>query len=183
MLYHISEIGVQDFESVCHLYAKCFEEDAHFKQSGVSFEDGVPDDFRRDILAVLREGRSIGTFANGALVGGLLIFSTNMKHKSPGDYNHIFGIMPEVGVYPYQEEILNKIPDDALYLLAGFVDSEHRGRGLYKGMLERVLLQYPETVMVSDISNLGPMRMYERMGFVCSEIALDYYFIRREGAK
>lgn len=169
-----TNITKRDLKRVCDLYGQCFEEDHFFLEKG-----GIPVGYCKDIAAVIDEGMSSAYWANGQLRAGLLLFDTSLKHRNPEVFNSIFGIHPELGVYPYKEEILDRIPEDAIYILAGFVEPVYRRNQIYTRLLKSAVNMFGERDIVSDISNLGPMTLYKSLGFSVSPIADDYYFIHR----
>lgn len=177
-MFEIRNLTWHEFRDTVGLYTACFRDDPWFAKAGISLEPEAPPEVQGNIMATLHRGLSLGKFYGYYLIGGLLVLDTDMQYDRPEEWRRIFGLDAEGHG---NEDLMSLIPDGSLYLLAGFVDPRFQRMGIYKSLLHALMFQYPGRTMVSDISNLGPMPMYQRMGFEVQEIEPGYLFIKRPG--
>lgn len=177
-MFEIRSLTWHDFRDTVCLYTACFRDDPWFAKAGISLEHEAPPEVQGNIMVTLHRGLSLGKFDGYYLIGGLLVLDTDMQYDRPEEWQRIFGLD---AAGHGNEDLMSLIPEKSLYLLAGFVDPRRQRMGIYRALLQELMAQYPNHTMVSDISNLGPMPMYRRMGFEAQEIEPGYLFIKRPG--
>lgn len=164
------------------LFALAFYEDEFYKKQGVDFsKESVPPDFQESIRYCLASGYSSGIRDEQEISAFLLAFDYDKcKTSDPETFDMIFGIKCDRTVWPYKEEIHDRVSalgDKVLFVLSIAVEPDKRRKGYATALVKDLIASYPEYTIVGDVSATESLPIYRNLGFEVTEIEPDYNLV------
>lgn len=169
----------KDYTAVMDLFAACFRDDHYFHElygNSADFESRLRESSKYSIKYCIDSGMSYGVFDVDRLVGFMLCFNYKWTQvfDRPAFRSIFLGSCPEIHLNVAQ------IDGPVLYLMLVGVDLNHRRKGVASRLLDAVIAAYPDYTIVSDVSALESVAMYQKRGFSVSPLEPDYVWVQSQ---
>lgn len=181
-------LTLNDLAQAKYLYADCFTDESYFKNLFRLRRDSDRDELFRSIAhmagpvlsGVLPLGMSLGVFDDATLAGLSMAFDYGAVR---GTNRTLFDtVFMQDGVLAHEDALHGRIcrmDGRILYILAFCVGVPYRRRGIASHMLDKYLSWPGFDYVVSDVSAMYSLPMYESRYFEIQEIEKDYALVSR----
>jgi len=183
----IVKLNKEQFKDLQDLFCECFGNDPYYSKifSNKSTREELKGPaFSSTFLFCFKKDGAYGIYKNKRLIAFLLLFDyhkTKYYHKE--QFDTIFRKYSNEKEIPYKREIHEKIDsygDDVIYLLSIGVSRNYRRGGIAKKLIDFAIKNYKNYYLVSDVSNVSSLNIYEKLNFECEEIDDNYFLVTRK---
>lgn len=174
----IRALTICDLDLVLKLFQESFKNDHIYSECGLDISE-IPESFKVSIVYAIKDGKSYGCFKDNCLVSFLLGFDYNKCKENLEVMKNVFEIQ-ESGQSIYSELDLffeeTKKHNNLYYIMSIATDIKNRQKGIASKLLD-TLLNNVSFDIISDVSSMISIPMYEKRGFKISTLGEDYKLV------
>lgn len=188
----IKQLTSKHLTEFVDLFVSVFQEDGYYRTLFPD-ENTRKQNIRAMINDILQNGFKYltiyGDYRHGELIAFLVTFDYfTMMTSDKSVFLHMFDIKGSTNIreLPYFEAlhqpILSLCPifsHHVIYLLSIGVRHDLQQKGIGSRLLRQLIAKHDNDYIVSDVSNVHSLSMYERLRFDISPLDTDYYFVLR----
>lgn len=176
----IRYLDKNDLADVERLFIDSFKNDHIYNECGFNLTNGLPDNFKVSIQYSIESGESIGYFEDSKLIAFAIGFDYNECAKYHPEVMKAVFEVDDAGNSPYSEldpffsECNNH--NNLYYLMSIAVELGKRREGIASKLLD-FLITHSNKDIISDVSSMISLPMYEHRGFKISSLGTDYKLV------